>query len=588
MTGGTPISLQTVATGLTAPNWGTFAPGNYNRLFVTDQNGILWAIDLDTGDKGVFADLSALLVPLGAFGPGTFDERGFLGVAFHPDYSANGLLYTYTSEPVDGEADFSTMPSGATPNHQSVIREWQVPNPTDTSSAVDPTTARELLRIDEPQFNHNAGAVNFGPDGMLYIALGDGGGRDDEGIGHGESGNAQDPSNPLGAILRIDPLGSNSTNGQYGIPADNPFVGQPGFVDEIFAYGFRNPFRFSFDMERGDLYVGDVGQDDIEEVDVVVAGGNYGWNVKEGSFCFDPNGPAPGFAFEQHPCPNEPPGLIDPIAEYNTADSLDSNEDGRAVIGGFVYRGSAIPGLVGRYVFGDFSRFTEIGVNNDGRLFFLSKKNVVGKNQIKNSKIQEFQIAGRDRLGLAVLGFGQDASGEIYVLGNETGVPFGTGSGFGTPTGVVLRILLSVSDSAQTTSESARNFRTHLSGREQVPPLFTIAQGQAIFQLSKDGAELAFKVIVANIDNVIGAHIHLAPAGHNGPIVLPLLGNPVIPDPGLTVNGILVEGTATAADVSGPLAGDLDALVAAMRAGHTYVNVHTVEFRPGEIRGQIR
>ena len=588
MTGGAPIKLETVADGLTAPNWGTVAPGDDNRLFVSDQNGILWAIDLDTGDKSVFADVSGLLVPLGAFGPGSFDERGFLGVAFHPDYAANGRLYTYTSEPVGGEADFSTMPPLTDANHQSVIREWQVPNPMDQSSVVDPSSIREVLRIDEPQFNHNAGALNFGPDGMLYIALGDGGGRDDEGVGHGESGNAQDPSNPLGSILRIDPLGSNSANGQYGIPADNPFVGQPGFVDEIFAYGFRNPFRFSFDMERGDLYVGDVGQDDLEEVDVVVAGGNYGWNVKEGSFCFDPAGADPGFAFEQYPCPNEPPGLIDPIAEYNTADSLDSNEDGRAVVGGFVYRGSEIPPLVGRYVFGDYSRFTESGVpNNDGRLFFLNKKNVVGKNQIKTSKIQEFQIADQDRLGLAVLGFGQDTHGEIYVLGNETGVPFGAGDDLDIPTGVVLRIAKANPGSAQTTSNSSRNFSAHLSGREQNPPLDTRAQGQAIFQLSKDGTELAFKVIVANIDNVIGAHIHLAPAEQNGPIVLPLLGNPFIPDPGVTVNGILVEGTATAADVSGPLAGDLAALIAAMRAGNTYVNVHTVEFRGGEIRGQI-
>ena len=587
--GGTPIGLETVATGLTAPNWGTFAPGDPGRLFVTDQNGILWAIDLDTGVKSVFADVSGLLVPLGAFGPGSFDERGLLGVAFHPDYASNGLLYTYSSEPVDAPADFSTMPPLTDPNHQSVIREWQVPNPTDPASVVDPASARELLRIDQPQFNHNAGALNFGPDGMLYISLGDGGGRDDEGVGHGMNGNAQDPSNPLGAILRIDPMGTNSANGQYGIPADNPFVGQVGVVDEIFAYGFRNPFRFSFDMEKGDLYVGDVGQDDIEEVDVVVAGGNYGWNIKEGSFCFDPNGPDPGFAFDQDPCPNEPLGLIDPIAEYNTADSLDNNDDGRAVVGGFVYRGSAIPSLVGRYVFGDFSRFTEAGVpNNDGSLFFLSKKNVVGKKQIKTSKIQEFQIADRDRLGLAVLGFGQDALGEVYVLGNETGVPFGTGDMFDIPTGVVLRIAKAVPGSAQTSSASARNFRTHLSGREQNPPIDTRAQGQAIFQLSKDGTELAFKVIVAKIDNVIGAHIHLAPAGQNGPIVLPLLGNPFIPDPGVTVNGILVEGTATAADVSGPLAGDLDALIAAMTAGDTYVNVHTVEFRPGEIRGQIR
>jgi hypothetical protein len=430
---GKTIKLELLSTGLTAPNFGTAAPGDEGRLFVSDQDGTLWAIDLASGDKSVFADLSSLLVPLGAFGPGTFDERGFLGLAFHPDYASNGLLYTLTSEPAAAQADFSTMPAGSTPNHQAVVREWQVANPSDPASVVDPTSSRELLRIDEPQFNHNAGALNFGHDGMLYISLGDGGGRDDQGTGHGSSGNAQDPSNILGSILRIDPLGSNSANGQYGIPDDNPFVSMAGYVGEIYAYGFRNPFRFSFDMATGDLYAGDVGQDDLEEVDVVVAGGNYGWNTKEGSFCFDPNGAGPGFAFDQEPCPNGPSGLIDPLAEYNTSDSLAENEDGRAVVGGFVYRGSAIPGLAGRYVFGDYTQFTDTGVNNAGRLFFLNKKNIVKDNFIKTSKIFEFTLYGQDALGRALLGFGQDAHGELYVLANDVGTPFGD-------TGVVMRI----------------------------------------------------------------------------------------------------------------------------------------------------
>jgi glucose/arabinose dehydrogenase len=436
-TGGFTIKLELVADGLTAPNWGTAVPGDENRLFVTDQNGTLWAIDLATGNKTVFLDVSGQLVALGIGGPGTFDERGLLGVAFHPEYVGNGRLFTYTSEPVDGPADFSTMPLGEVANHQSVITEWMVPDPTDPTSVVDPTSRRVLLRIDQPQFNHDGGALGFGGDGMLHISLGDGGGRDDEGVGHAAGGNGQDPSNVLGAILRIDVDGSDSANGQYGIPTDNPFVGQLGFADEIFAYGFRNPFRFSFDKEKGDLYVGDVGQDDIEEVDVVVAGGNYGWADKEGSFCFDPNGPEPGFA---HRCEIEPADLIDPIAEYNTADDLVQNTDGRAVIGGFVYRGTEIPQLVGRYVFGDFSRFTETGINNDGRLFYLSKKNVVRDRKIKTSKIQEFQLVGHDKFGRSLLGFGQDASGELYVLANDTGVPFGTGPDLDIPTGVLLRI----------------------------------------------------------------------------------------------------------------------------------------------------
>ena len=172
------------------------------------------------------------------------------------------------------------MPSATIANHQTVIAEWQVPNPTDPTSVVDPTTIRELLRIDQPQFNHNAGGLNFGPDGMLYISLGDGGGADDvDGqeslgipmVGHG-TGNGQDTGTILGSILRIDPLGSNSANGKYGIPVDNPLFGNPDAVAEIFAFGFRNPFRFSFDQETGEMYIADVGQNDNEEVSLGVAG----------------------------------------------------------------------------------------------------------------------------------------------------------------------------------------------------------------------------------------------------------------------------------------------------------------------------
>ena len=404
------VSLEPVATGLTAPNWGISAPGHDDVLFVVDQPGVLWKIDLTTGAKSVFADFGDRLVALGAFGPGTFDERGFLGLAFHPDYQSNGLLYTYTSEPMSGPADFSTMPMGTAPNHQSVIAEWRVPNPGDPDAIVDPSTRRELMRIDEPQFNHNGGALNFGPDGMLYISLGDGGAADDQGVGHSPQGNGQDPSNILGTIVRIDPSGSNSANGNYGIPSDNPFVGRAGFVPEIWAYGFRNPFRFSFDSQSGGLVVGDVGQNDIEEVDVVTKGGNFGWRLKEGSFLFDPNGDDPGFVTADRP--GGPPGLINPIAQYD-------HDEGIAVVGGFVYRGSEIDRLRGSYVFGDFAR--QFG--SDGRLFFLPGRH----------NIREFLLEGQESLGINLDGFGQDASGELYVLGNTTGTPFGA-------TGVVLRI----------------------------------------------------------------------------------------------------------------------------------------------------
>lgn len=164
---------------------------------------------------------------------------------------------------------------------------------------------------------------------MLYISLGDGGAAGDQGVGHVPGGNGQEPGNILSTIIRIDPDGDDSANGQYGIPDDNPFVGTSG-LDEIFAYGFRNPFRFSFDARTGEMYIADVGQNDIEEIDLGVAGGNYGWNIKEGSFCFDPNGADPGFVFEcgADDVPEEVE-LIDPIAEYD-------HDEGIAVVGGFV------------------------------------------------------------------------------------------------------------------------------------------------------------------------------------------------------------------------------------------------------------
>ncbi len=484
MRGGFAIALETVATGLTAPNWGTFAPGDGTRLFVTDQIGILWAIDLtkgpvecDVDDPGspdctVFLDARKRLVDLGIAGPGSFDERGLLGVAFHPDYATSGtdgfgLLYTYTSEPNKGKADFSTMPKGEKANHQAVIREWQVSNPTNPAAVVD-KKSRELLRIDEPQFNHDGGGLSFGPGG-LYISLGDGGGADDQGIGHNEEdGNGQDTSNILGSILRIDPLGDNSANGKYGIPTENPFADVPGCeeeeggCDEIYAFGFRNPFRFSFDKDTDDLYIGDVGQNDIEEVDVIVAGDNsgpnYGWRLKEGSFFFIPDPdtfiPDPdcnqidarnrGCAVEDDPGIGDPEvlaGLIDPIAEYDT------HTDGHAVIGGFVYRGTEIEQLVGRYVFGEFgrTRAAEPPTFRGGRLFVLNKKDIV-TNGIKVSKIEELKDGMNNPIDLlnvdgggVLLGMGQDADGELYVMANETSVPFNDPD-TGDPTGVVLKI----------------------------------------------------------------------------------------------------------------------------------------------------
>lgn len=436
---GAEIQLAHVVDGLTAPVWATYAPGDATRLFIVDQVGLLVALDIATGQTSIFHDVTNLLVPLGAFGPDSFDERGFLGMAFHPGYAGNGLLYTYTSEPVAGQANFSTLPAGVQADHQTVVTEWVVPIPSDPMSTVSPTSAFEILRIDQPQFNHNAGALVFDSNGYLYISLGDGGGADDvDGqdfigapmVGHGE-GNGKNTSNPLGTILRIDPLGDpGGADRVYGIPGTNPFFGQAGMVEEIFAYGFRNPFRMSFDSMTSELYVADVGQNNIEEVNVVTAGGNYGWNYKEGSFFFDANGNEASFVTDVDP--GVPADLIDPVAEYD-------HDEGVAIIGGFVYRGGRMPELGGRFIFGDFAG----AADTYGRLFYLDGTDAV----------TEFDIRGRDSLGLQLLGFGQDFEGNIYVLSNATGTPSGQ-------TGVVYRIdpgpgRLNVSSSAVSVAENA-------------------------------------------------------------------------------------------------------------------------------------
>ena len=429
---GVAVRLEPVASGFDAPVAAMGAPGIAGSLYVVDQSGVLYRVDTTTGGKSVFLDVRSRLVALGIVGPGTYDERGFLGAAFHPDYASNGLVYTYTSEPATAAPDFSTMPPGVAPDHQSVVSEWHVPSPSSPESVVDPASAREILRIDQPQFNHNGGALQFGPDGLLYIALGDGGGADDQDgqpfiggpvVGHGANGNAQNLGTVLGKILRIDPQGTGAANGRYGIPADNPFVGVPGALAEIWAYGLRNPFRIGFDAARPHLYVGDVGQNDVEEVNVVLAGGNYGWRHKEGRFHFRPNGPEAGYVSRKKP-KGLPADFVDPVAQYD-------RDEGISVIGGFVSHSPSLPRLEGHYVFGDFART----FSNDGRLLYLKNKSLVRKSgQLATSVIAEVRYPdGATSLGFSLLGFGQGNDLELYVLGNTTAAPAGA-------TGVVLRL----------------------------------------------------------------------------------------------------------------------------------------------------
>lgn len=456
------IGLEVVASGLVAPNWGTAAPGLPGYLFVTDQPGQLVAINLATGMQSTFADVTSLintLQPNNGLGARTFlpfDERGLLGVAFHPTFALSGLLYTYTSEAIGAPADFPLpVPSDLSPftalgltypNHQTVIREWVANNPSNPAAGV--SGGRVLMRIDSPQFNHNGGAIEFDNDGMLLIAIGDGGGADDSPekdmqdfigvpiLGHGEIGNGLNVGTILGSILRIDPAGTDSRNGQYGIPAGNPFIpdgagpfgGQAGCedgaCDEIFAYGFRNPFRMSVDRDTGLILTGDVGQNDIEEIDILVSGGNYGWKIKEGTFFFDPNGPNAGFVTKDSPA--VPPGMIDPIAQYD-------HDEGVSAIGGFVYRGRGVPQLGGHYIFGEYLKppFDPGAVNCAGRLFVLKDRLQKARRSAPEDAFEELAAPLE---GQCVLGFGQDAAGEVYVLTNTTGIPQGT-------TGAVLKIV---------------------------------------------------------------------------------------------------------------------------------------------------
>lgn len=397
-TGSITISLAEVASGLTSPVMLTHAGDGSNRLFIVDQAGYIRIVENGTLLPIPFLDLTSKIVTVN---PG-FDERGLLGLAFHPNYENNGRFFVRYSAPRIGDpAEPCANPLNFVPGcHTAILAEYSVSgNP----NLADPGSEIILFAVDEPQFNHNGGHLAFGPDGYLYFSLGDGGGAHD-GLAdsppsHGPIGNGQNIDTPLGSVLRIDVDGGSP----YAIPADNPFVGAPG-LDEIYAYGFRNPYRFSFDRGgTNELFVADVGQALFEEIDVVEKGGNYGWVIREGAHCFDPFNPGTPPAV----CPTA--GLIDPVAEYD-------HSDGIAVVGGYVYRGGLHANLAGKYVFGDFSR----NFSPNGRLFYLDADG-------DRSQIFEFQLApSNDPLGLFVLGFGEDEDGEIYVLTTSNLGPTGS------------------------------------------------------------------------------------------------------------------------------------------------------------------
>ncbi|HUP51908.1 MAG TPA: PQQ-dependent sugar dehydrogenase, partial [Longimicrobiales bacterium] len=298
------VAAEVVVQGLEAPVFLT-APEGDDRLFVVERGGRVVIVDNSVALPQPFLDVSSLITAGG--------EQGLLGLAFHPDYASSGHFFVNYTDADDASTEVVRYTVSADPD------------------VADPDSDVTVISVDQPYTNHNGGMIAFGPDGMLYIGMGDGG----SGGGEPDPENqAQRPETLLGSMLRLDVDGGTP----YAIPADNPFVGHVSYREETWAYGLRNPWRWSFDRQTGDLYIGDVGQTEREEISFQPGssdgGENYGWRIMEGTACHNP----------PSGCPMT--GLTLPIHDYSLVPEC-------AVTGGYVYRGSALPDLVGRYFFGD-------------------------------------------------------------------------------------------------------------------------------------------------------------------------------------------------------------------------------------------
>ena len=402
------IGLEKVADELVSPVALVESPDNTGRYFIVDQVGMIRILTPTKGLREVpFLNLKEKIVPL----KDKHEERGLLGLAFHPNFSANGKFYVYYSAPLsdDGPEDW---------NHTSHISEFQVS--VNNPDIADKASEKIILKVHEPQDNHNAGNLAFGPDNYLYIALGDGGGANDIDRGHvpdwyekNAGGNGQNiEQNLLGSILRIDV----DKKAPYAIPRDNPFVDKEG-MDEIYAYGLRNPYRFSFDLEgNNDLIAGDAGQVLWEEINVITKGGNYGWNVMEGTHCFDPYNNDK----EKEECPKEDKmgqPLIDPVIEFKQGGTDDGGK-GLVVIGGYVYRGKDLKDMNGKYIFGTW---TQHHGKPAGAIFMANRK------EKGMWDFQELKIAQTNStsIGHYLLSFGQNNKGEIFFLTTDEVGPVG-------------------------------------------------------------------------------------------------------------------------------------------------------------------
>ena len=350
-----PLFLNTkiMAGILTSPVGMAVANDGSKRLFILEQPGRIRIMKNGELLAQPFLDITAIVDELNI----GYSEKGLLGLAFHPRYKDNGLFYIYYSAPSNTKGS----------DHQSIVAAYKV---SALNADVADTTASIVLSIEEPESNHNGGQLAFGPDGNLYIGVGDGGGAGDE---HGTNGNGQNLNTLLGKILRI-----NVDNLPYSIPADNPFTGV-NERKEIYAYGLRNPWRFSFDRKTGQLFCGDVGQNEYEEVDIIEKGKNYGWRIMEGMHCY-----------ETENCNRN--NLTYPIYEYK-------HSLGISITGGYVYHGNAIEGLQDAYVFADWS----------GKLFGLKQ----------NDKWQQFNINVNGKsndMNCKINALGEDETGELYLL----------------------------------------------------------------------------------------------------------------------------------------------------------------------------
>ncbi|WP_415381973.1 PQQ-dependent sugar dehydrogenase [Halosimplex sp. TS25] len=389
------VRAERVATGFTSPI--AVEVPQPGRRFVVDQTGQIRLHDDEGLREEPFLDVSDRMVDLG----GGYTEQGLLGLAFHPSFDENSRLFVrYSAPPREGTPDGYS--------HTFVLSEFRA-DPAGTTA--DPDSETTILQIPQPQGNHNAGAVAFGPDGYLYVATGDGGGANDQGNGHVDDwydavggGNGQDlTENLLGSILRID-VDGESEDRPYAIPEDNPLVGEDG-LDEQYAWGFRNPWRFSFGPD-GRLFVADVGQSQWEEVSVVERGGNYGWNVREGAHCF-----------QAEDCPEESPRgreLRDPVVEYPHGGAEVS---GIAIVGGYLYDGDSMPDLRSRYLFADWRA--------QGRLYAAREAD---EGLWETTTVA---VESEAEFGPNVLSFGRTPEGEVLVCTTaESGVTGDSGAVF--------------------------------------------------------------------------------------------------------------------------------------------------------------